>query len=50
MSGMEIWVDKKTGMHYLYHAGGYAGGRHGFESRQPKFATDNNRYERGGEE
>lgn len=26
MSGMEIWVDKKTGMHYLYHAGGYDGG------------------------
>ena len=26
MSGMEIWVDKKTGMHYLYHAGGYVGG------------------------
>jgi len=22
----EIWVDKTTGVHYLYHAGGYAGG------------------------
>lgn len=26
VSGMEIWVDKKTGVHYLYRAGGYAGG------------------------
>ena len=22
----EIWVDKETGVHYLYHSGGYAGG------------------------
>ena len=22
----QIWVDKETGVHYLYHAGGYAGG------------------------
>lgn len=26
MSGMEIWVDKETGVHYLYHVSGYAGG------------------------
>ena len=23
---MEIWVDKETGVNYLFHAGGYAGG------------------------
>ena len=22
----EIWVDKETGVHYLFHASGYAGG------------------------
>jgi hypothetical protein len=22
----EIWVDKETGVNYLFHAGGYAGG------------------------
>jgi hypothetical protein len=22
----EIWVDKETGVNYLYHSGGYAGG------------------------
>lgn len=22
----EIWVDKETGVHYLFHAKGYAGG------------------------
>ena len=22
----EIWVDKKTGVNYLFHAAGYAGG------------------------
>ena len=22
----EIWVDKKTGVNYLYHASGYSGG------------------------
>ncbi len=22
----EIWVDKETGVNYLYHAGGYSGG------------------------
>ena len=22
----EIWVDKETGAHYLFHASGYAGG------------------------
>jgi len=24
--GMEIWVDKKTGVSYLWHSAGYAGG------------------------
>ena len=23
---MEIWVDKETGVNYLYHQSGYAGG------------------------
>ncbi len=26
MEGMEIWVDKKTGVNYLYHFSGYSGG------------------------
>lgn len=26
MNIMEIWVDKKTGVNYLFHASGYAGG------------------------
>lgn len=23
---MEIWIDKETGVNYLFHASGYAGG------------------------
>ena len=26
MGTMEIWVDKQTGVNYLYHSGGYGGG------------------------
>ena len=26
MNVTEIWVDKKTGINYLFHASGYAGG------------------------
>ena len=26
MSSTEIWVDKETGVNYLYHACGYSGG------------------------
>ena len=26
LGSTEIWVDKKTGVHYLFHASGYAGG------------------------
>jgi hypothetical protein len=26
MSTMEVWVDKKTGVNYLYHAHGYGAG------------------------
>ena len=26
MSVTEIWVDKETGINYLYHASGYSGG------------------------
>lgn len=26
LDGMEIWVDLKTGVNYLYHQAGYSGG------------------------
>ena len=26
LTSMEIWVDKQTGVNYLYHQSGYAGG------------------------
>jgi len=26
MGSMEVWVDKETGVHYLYRQSGYAGG------------------------
>ena len=26
MQSTEIWVDKETGVHYLYHQSGYSGG------------------------
>ncbi len=26
LTSTEIWVDKKTGVNYLWHASGYAGG------------------------
>ena len=26
MGSMEIWVDKETGVNYLFHNGGYGGG------------------------
>lgn len=26
MDGMEIWVDRQTGVNYLYHYAGYSGG------------------------
>ena len=26
MGTMEIWIDKETGVNYLYHQSGYAGG------------------------
>lgn len=26
MEGMEIWVDRETGVNYLYHYAGYSGG------------------------
>ena len=26
MGATEIWVDKETGVNYLFHSGGYAGG------------------------
>lgn len=26
MGGTEIWVDRETGVNYLYHSSGYSGG------------------------
>ncbi len=26
MEGMEMWVDRETGVNYLYHYAGYSGG------------------------
>lgn len=26
MGSIEIWVDKETGVNYLYHSSGYSGG------------------------
>ena len=26
LSVMEIWVDRETGVHYVFHQSGYAGG------------------------
>ena len=26
MGSMEVWIDRETGVHYLYHQSGYAGG------------------------
>ena len=26
LTGTEIWVDKETGVNYVFHASGYAGG------------------------
>lgn len=26
ITGTEIWVDRETGVNYLYHASGYSGG------------------------
>lgn len=26
MNVTEIWIDKETGVNYVFHAGGYAGG------------------------
>lgn len=26
LDGMEIWVDRETGVNYLYHYAGYSGG------------------------
>ncbi len=26
MQGMQIWVDKETGVNYLFHFAGYSGG------------------------
>ncbi|MBD5496343.1 MAG: xylan 1,4-beta-xylosidase [Lachnospiraceae bacterium] len=36
MNVMEIWVDKETGVNYVFHAGGYAGGMTSLLDREGK--------------
>ena len=36
MNVMEIWVDKETGVNYVFHAGGYAGGMTPLLDREEK--------------
>ena len=33
---MEIWVDKETGVNYVFHASGYAGGMTALLDREGK--------------
>lgn len=43
----EIWVDKQTGVNYLFHASGYAGGLTPLLNRDgtPVITTVPNKYE-----
>ena len=47
MNVMEIWVDKETGVNYVFHAGGYAGGMTPLLDREgkPVVSPVTNRYE-----
>ena len=47
MNVMEIWVDKETGVNYVFHAGGYAGGMTPLLDREGKPVVNpvTNRYE-----
>ena len=36
MNVMEIWVDKETGVNYVFHASGYAGGMTPLLDREEK--------------
>ena len=39
MTVTEIWVDKETGVNYLYHVSGYAGGMTPLLDREGKPVT-----------
>lgn len=41
MNVTEIWVDKETGVNYLFHAGGYAGGMTPLLDREGKPVISN---------
>jgi len=48
MNVMEIWVDKETGVNYVFHASGYAGGFTPLLDREGKPVVSNvygNRYD-----
>ncbi len=42
---MEIWVDRKTGVNYIYHSAGYSGGLTVLVDKNGKpIVTDPNKY------
>ena len=42
MNVMEIWVDKETGVNYVFHASGYAGGMTPLLDREGKPVISSN--------
>ena len=48
LGAMEIWVDKETGVNYLYHQSGYSGGMTPLLDRdgKPVISPIVNRYEK----
>ena len=48
LATMEIWVDKETGVNYLYHQNGYSGGMTPLLDRdgKPVISPIVNRYEK----
>lgn len=48
LGAMEIWVDKETGVNYLYHQSGYSGGMTPLLDRdgKPVVTPVVNRYEK----
>ena len=48
LGAMEIWVDKETGVNYLYHQSGYSGGMTPLLDRdgKPVVSPVVNRYEK----
>ena len=44
-SSIEIWVDRKTGVNYIYHSAGYSGGLTVLVDKNGKpIVTDPNKY------